>query len=97
IPAGNISFAADLAGPWTLTRNDSATIKYVRVIVPPQNTEVVFAKVIPGIPISAMLLANDTHSEMLQTVREHPPMMATRSPDNWMETAEAHLEMDIWA
>jgi hypothetical protein len=54
VPASAVTFSISLNGPWYLSGAvpDPATIRYVKVDVPPQPTEVVFAKVIPGIPAS---------------------------------------------
>jgi Flp pilus assembly protein TadG len=57
IPASAVTFSASLNGPWLARAAAEAvavapTIRYVKVNVPPQATEVVFAKVIPGIPAS---------------------------------------------
>jgi len=56
IPASAVTFSADLnAGPW-LPRGAAealavaSTIRFVKVDVPVQPSEVVFAKIIPGIP-----------------------------------------------
>ncbi len=57
VPTTAVTYSISLNGPW-LTRGAAEavavapTIRYVRVDVPPQPTEVVFAKVIPGIPAS---------------------------------------------
>jgi hypothetical protein len=57
VPTTAVTYSVALNGPW-LTRAAAEavavapTIHYVRVDVPPQPTEVVFAKVIPGIPAS---------------------------------------------
>jgi len=57
VPTTAVTYSVSLNGPW-LTRAAAEavavapTIRYVRVDVPPQPTEVVFAKVIPGIPAS---------------------------------------------
>ncbi len=53
IPEGNISFSTALSGPWSdraTAGGIAANIKYVRVVVPPQSSELYFAKIIPGIP-----------------------------------------------
>jgi Putative Flp pilus-assembly TadE/G-like len=57
IPASAVTFSISLNGPWlpTALADDAAvapTIRYVKVDVPPQTSEVVFAKIIPGIPAS---------------------------------------------
>jgi hypothetical protein len=54
VPASAVKFSISLNGPWYLSGAvpDPATIRYVKVDVPPQPTEVVFAKIIPGIPAS---------------------------------------------
>jgi Flp pilus assembly protein TadG len=53
IPEANIGFSSSLNGPWNdraTARTAPTTVKYVRVIVPPQDSEVFFARVIPVIP-----------------------------------------------
>jgi len=57
IPASAVTFSTSLTGPWLARAAAEAvavapTIRYVKVDVPPQASEVVFAKVIPGIPAS---------------------------------------------
>ena len=57
VPASAVTFSISLNGPWlarAAAENAAVapTIRYVKVDVPPQTTEVVFAKVIPGIPAS---------------------------------------------
>jgi Flp pilus assembly protein TadG len=57
IPASAVTFSISLNGPWLAraAAEDAAvapTIRFVKVDVPPQTSEVVFAKIIPGIPAS---------------------------------------------
>jgi len=52
----NVSFSTTLNGTYqspSVARTSPANIKFVRVVVPPQTTEIFFAKVIPGIPNSS--------------------------------------------
>lgn len=52
----NVSFSTTLNGTYqspAVARTSPANIKFVRVVVPPQTTEIFFAKVIPGIPSSS--------------------------------------------
>ena len=53
IPADAVTYSASLNGPW-LDAGGAAgiadTIRFVQVVVPPQQTAVYFAKVVPGIP-----------------------------------------------
>lgn len=52
----NVSFSTALNGTYvnkTSAQGNPANIKFVRVVIPPQTTEIFFAKVIPGIPSSS--------------------------------------------
>ena len=52
----NVSFSTALNGTYvnkTAAQGSPTNIKFVRVVVPPQTTEIFFAKVIPGIPSSS--------------------------------------------
>jgi len=52
----NVSFSAALNGTYinsTAAQASPADIKFVRVVLPPQTTEIFFAKVIPGVPGSS--------------------------------------------
>ena len=51
---GDVSFSATLNGTYinkTAAQAVASTILYVRVLIPVQQSEVIFAKLIPGIPI----------------------------------------------
>jgi Flp pilus assembly protein TadG len=52
----NVSFSTTLNGNYesrSVARTNPTDVKFVRVVVPPQTTEIFFAKVIPGIPNSS--------------------------------------------
>jgi Flp pilus assembly protein TadG len=58
----DVTFAESLNGSY-YTRAavpNPSTIKFVRVIIPPQPTEIVFAKIVPGIPASSSFGAEAT-------------------------------------
>jgi len=51
----NITFSDQLNGTYvdkTTAQGSAATIRFVRVVIPPQQTDIVFAKLVPGIPSS---------------------------------------------
>jgi hypothetical protein len=53
IPADAVAYSASLNGPWIdagTAAGVADTIRFVQVVVPPQQTTVFFAKVVPGIP-----------------------------------------------
>ncbi len=51
----DVSFSTQLNGTYVdkaTAQGDAANIRYVRVVIPPQTSEIFFAKLIPGIPVS---------------------------------------------
>jgi hypothetical protein len=93
---GDVSFSATLNNPTYLNKSQAQavanTILYVKVIIPPQTSEVVFAKLIPGIPNVLNVSAEAVAGQQSQTKvcnglgpfspsrRDEPPFCTAGAP-----------------
>jgi Flp pilus assembly protein TadG len=65
-----VSFSDTLNGTYvdkTTAQGNAANIKFVRVVIPPQQSDIVFAKIIPGIPTSLSFGAEAVAGQLPQT------------------------------
>src|SRR5262245_47213444 len=93
---GDVSFSATLNNPTYLNKTQAqaapSTMRYIKVIIPMQTSEVVFAKLIPGIPAALNVNAEAVAGQQSQTKacnglgpfspsrRDEPPFCTTGSP-----------------
>jgi len=67
VPASAVTYASALDGPWlskSSAQASAADMRYVRVIVPPRQTVVRLAKIVPGIPDSLVFGAEAVAGRM---------------------------------
>ena len=68
---GDVSFSATLNNPTYLNKTQAqaapSTMRYIKVIIPMQTSEVVFAKLIPGIPAALNVNAEAVAGQQSQT------------------------------